>query len=418
MVRLRTLLATALVLGSLAAGCTTILGSFEVGAGAADGGGGGGQDGGGTDGTTGPDAPVDPYSITVTKSGTGQGKVTSTPNAIDCGGICGAAFPPGTKVTLTATPVPPATFKGWGGACSGTAPCTLTVDRAHAVSAAFDLPSYKVKVTKTGSGRGTVRSTPVGIDCGAGCERDFDQGTNVKLVAVADLGSVFTGWRGACTGDRECDLTADAAKNVEAEFMAYATWDTVWSLPGTVAYSSSKLDISTVSTSTTNVRSSVGRSAGKFYWEIKATAGSSGMNGGGLGITDAIMPNNVGYIGIGGAGNASGMSFGYGGNAAYFMNWAGATLNGAPPGTSYVNAGMIYMFALDATAGLLWVGNDGTWYNGGDPGAGANAAVSGLTGTIHAGVTFYGSSTNKFTANFGQSAFVHAVPNGFAKGLY
>ena len=65
-------------------------------------------------------------SVSVTVSG--PGTVTSSPAGIDCPGSCTAMFP--RAVTLTATPYEGAIFRGWTGACSGAAPCTVTgVDR-------------------------------------------------------------------------------------------------------------------------------------------------------------------------------------------------------------------------------------------------------------------------------------------------
>lgn len=383
-------------------------------------GGGGGQDSGSTDGPTGPDAPIDPYSITVTKSGTGQGKVTSAPNAIDCGAICAAAFPAGATVTLTATPVPPAIFKGWGGACSGIAPCTLTVDRAHAVTATFDLRKRIVKVLKVGSGNGTVRSTPAGIDCGASCEASFDEGSTVKLEARAAPGSGFVGWRQGCTGNRDCNVTiGDAPTVVEAGFAPLATWDPNWSPAGTITYANGNLSIASASATRKNARTTIGRSTGTYYWEVKANSGSAATNHGGIGLAEAVMPTTASFLGS----EPSGFSFGYGAaNTVFYMNWAGATFAGTPPAGTSIEAGNIYMFALDATGGFLWCGVNGTWFNAGVPtvggGAASNPTVSGLSGTMYPAVSLYENSTNSFTANFGQSSFVYAVPLGFSPGFF
>src|SRR5205807_1983670 len=43
----------------------------------------------------------------------------------------------GTVVTLTATANPGSTFTAWGGACSGTGTCTVTLDQARSVTATF-----------------------------------------------------------------------------------------------------------------------------------------------------------------------------------------------------------------------------------------------------------------------------------------
>jgi serine protease AprX len=80
-----------------------------------------------------------PRALTVTKAGSGTGKVTSTPAGIDCGTVCSATFGPGTSVTLKASPGRGSRFSGWSGDCSGTAACTLTMNAAHAVTATFVL---------------------------------------------------------------------------------------------------------------------------------------------------------------------------------------------------------------------------------------------------------------------------------------
>lgn len=65
--------------------------------------------------------------VSVTKSGTGSGTVTSASNGINCGTACGGVFAFGTKIALTAKPVADSQFKGWTGACTGTGPCEPTV---------------------------------------------------------------------------------------------------------------------------------------------------------------------------------------------------------------------------------------------------------------------------------------------------
>jgi len=82
-------------------------------------------------------APPRPATVqlTVTDSGSGTGTVTSTPAGISCGLTCNASFATGTSVTLTANPNAGATFTGWTGACSGTAPCTLALESDTTVGA-------------------------------------------------------------------------------------------------------------------------------------------------------------------------------------------------------------------------------------------------------------------------------------------
>ena len=80
--------------------------------------------------------PIGAAVLTVSESG--DGTVTSNPPGINCGpgaGQCSATFPPGQVVSLTATPGTGSTFAGWGGACSGTGGCTVTLTAATTVSA-------------------------------------------------------------------------------------------------------------------------------------------------------------------------------------------------------------------------------------------------------------------------------------------
>jgi hypothetical protein len=75
--------------------------------------------------------------ITLTVSKTGAGTVTSDIGGLNCGNNCAVGFLSGSTVTLTPTPQAGQTFLGFGGACSGTGPCTLTITAPVTVTAAF-----------------------------------------------------------------------------------------------------------------------------------------------------------------------------------------------------------------------------------------------------------------------------------------
>ncbi len=62
----------------------------------------------------------DTYTLTVLKSGPGNGKVTSEDEEIDCGEVCSATYPAGTLVKLIATPDEFSGFDSWQGDISGT----------------------------------------------------------------------------------------------------------------------------------------------------------------------------------------------------------------------------------------------------------------------------------------------------------
>ena len=69
------------------------------------------------------------------------------------------------------------------------------------------LAPLQLNVVKTGTGSGTVTSTPAGINCGATCSAPYAYNTVVKLTAAASAGSTFTGWSGACGGLGDCYVT-------------------------------------------------------------------------------------------------------------------------------------------------------------------------------------------------------------------
>jgi hypothetical protein len=89
------------------------------------------------------------------------------------------------------------------------------------------LPHYELTITKNGSG--TVVSDPVGIYCGASgvswiCSNSFVSNAVVKLSAIPNLGSSFSGWGGACAGNGSiCMVTMSRAKAVTATFSPFIT---------------------------------------------------------------------------------------------------------------------------------------------------------------------------------------------------
>jgi hypothetical protein len=148
--------------------------------------------------------------LTVNKSGTGTGGVTSNPAGINCGATCSHQYAEDTMVTLTATPDAGSTFGGWSGSgCSGTGTCVVTMDQAHAVTATFTLnPQHTLTVHKAGTGTGGVASSPVGIDCGLDCSNLYAEGQMITLTATPTFGSTFAGWSGGgCSGTGTCIVT-------------------------------------------------------------------------------------------------------------------------------------------------------------------------------------------------------------------
>ena len=171
--------------------------------------------------------------LTVSGAGSGSGTVTSSPAGIDCGSECSEAYTFGTTVTLTASPAAGSTFGGWGGACSGTGTCEVTMTEARSVTATFTITTPTLTVSGAGSGSGTVTSSPAGIDCGSDCSEAYTYGTTVTLTAAPAAGSIFGGWGGACSGTGTCEVTMTEARSVTATF----------SLTGTLQFSSAAYSV-------------------------------------------------------------------------------------------------------------------------------------------------------------------------------
>ncbi|MGB7727213.1 MAG: beta-propeller fold lactonase family protein [Candidatus Acidiferrum sp.] len=112
---------------------------------------------------------VSSFQLTVTDIGTGNGAVTDNLQQIDCittagvqSGTCSASYSAGTPVTLTATPSGNTTFAAWGGACSGTTTCAVTMNSAQSVTASFTPPPQQISLTFSA---GTTVSGMATYDC-------------------------------------------------------------------------------------------------------------------------------------------------------------------------------------------------------------------------------------------------------------
>jgi hypothetical protein len=159
------------------------------------------------------------HALGVARSGTGSGTVSGGgANGVDCGARCNAPLARGASVTLTAAAAAGSVFLGWGGDCSGTAGCPLTMDGPKNVFARFEA-LRRLTVALAGTGSGTVASAPGGISCGTACAGDFPHGIPLSLSATAAAGSRFEGWSGGCSGAGDCSLTPAEATAVTATFV-------------------------------------------------------------------------------------------------------------------------------------------------------------------------------------------------------
>jgi hypothetical protein len=165
--------------------------------------------------------------VSKTKKNNGDGVIASSDSSIICGDVCSQDYPNDALVTLSATANTGSTFTGWvsrSGVCTGTDPCTITVDKAKTVKAIF-VGDYQLNVvikSKNG-GSGSVRSGSA-LSCSSespsACDYQYHFGGEVSLTAYANPGSTFLGWQPAklCPGTGNCVVTMDRKRTVKAVF--------------------------------------------------------------------------------------------------------------------------------------------------------------------------------------------------------
>jgi hypothetical protein len=148
------------------------------------------------------------HDLTVTPAGSQTGTVGSSPAGISCGADCVQGYSPGTLVTLTATPATGSGFGSWGGACAGvpTITCTVTMDQAKSVTAAFFEWAYvSVSINNLpdsnflsqldhnavgGGGFGCTSDDP-GVTT---CPTPFKVPAGTRVSFFATGGDAFAGW--------------------------------------------------------------------------------------------------------------------------------------------------------------------------------------------------------------------------------
>ena len=214
------------------------------------------------------------HTLTVAKAGTGTGTVSAS--GINCGADCSEDSDEGTIVTLTASPAAGSTFAGWsGGAECSDGSVTMSADTT--CIGTFNKVGYVLTVKKSGTGSGSVTSTPAGITCDSDCSEPYDTGTVVTLAAAAASDSTFTGWSGACTGTGSCSPRMTAAKTVTATFtrppavtVTAANGGEIWgiSTTQTIRWTSTGL--------TGNVRIDLSRDGGQTWTTLVANTTNDG----------------------------------------------------------------------------------------------------------------------------------------------
>lgn len=170
------------------------------------------------------------HDLVIDTSGNGRGTVTTADGHIDCtynagptSGSCEHAYWVGPEGGMATVQVSGVANTGSvvceDNACGATQIFTQGFTGTYTLLFEFRLRTYDVTVARAGPGTGRIISSPGGIDCGSTCTKQYTHGDVVTFAAVADAGSTFSSWSGACAGqDATCDLTVTGASTSTATF--------------------------------------------------------------------------------------------------------------------------------------------------------------------------------------------------------
>lgn len=147
------------------------------------------------------------------------------------------------------------------------------------------------------------------------------------------------------------------------------------------------------------VRATVGKSTGRWYWEVTADTTSSGYANVGVLTMTALLDYGIGNSSI-----APGVGLSSSGSLS--------SSNGNSVTACAFSSGSVIGVALDLTSHMIYFSVNGLWQAGGDPSTSTGGIALGNSGeTIHPAVSL--GVGDVLTVNFGQSAFTNAPPSGF-----
>lgn len=268
---------------------------------------------------------------------------------------------------------------------------TLTSNQTLTFSNGQAGGEYKLILTQDGTGSRTI-TWPASVEWPSGIAPTLSTAaSSTDIVSFLYNGSKYFGSYSSRYG------------------ITYATWNPSDKSSGITLSGGNKT--ATLNTSGwRGVRGNIGKSVGKWYWEITVnTADANRDQFNGIATSGVTLDPSSGNF-ADATSNTVYLYYGYDGNKT-----AGGSVTSAY-GNTYA-AGDVIQVALDMDAGKIWFGKNGTWQNSGNPATGSNAAFSSISGTFY---PFFGAngSSQSVTTNFGGSSFNYDVPSGFTAGLY
>ena len=253
------------------------------------------------------------------------------------------------------------------------------------------------------------------LDLSTGVNGDalFNGGVTIAGILTANSNAVFTG---GISSPQYCDengancktITELAGSGTDLTITrVYATWsgfdktqELQLSNGGLTAFHPAN------NIQPTSARATIGKSSGKWYWEI--TIDNTYHTAPGIAPPGAVIDYNAVF---------NDELFLY----STFFN-PDTIRNSQVVKSVNLNAeaGSTIMFALDLDNDILWIGVDGVWADNGNPSTGNFPTLTNIFGTWHPLTS--GERGTSDTVNFGadlaNKPFQHPTPTGFNPGVY
>ncbi len=222
---------------------------------------------------------IPPTQETLTLAVTGSGSVSSDIGNINCpAASCTNSYTQGTVVTLSAVAGAGSNFTGWnGGNCSGTAPCAVTMDQAHSVTATFENDP-------------PPDTTPPTIDITNPTQGEVVSG----VVSVNSSANDNIGVEGVRL------LVNNTPYGVEDTVAPYSiNWDTTALLPNSYNLNTIARDAAGLETTSATITVSIPQAPiDNSFPSVSITSPGSGSDVFGTVSIDATASDNIGIVGV------------------------------------------------------------------------------------------------------------------------
>ena len=205
---------------------------------------------------------------------------------------------------------------------------------------------------------------------------------------------------GACAKGQAACLIADCTPVCGGGSCSSATFATWSATDKSSSVSLSNGDLTAMASSyQVAARATIGKSTGRWYWEVTVDNTSSSYAAVGVLTMSALFDYGLGNSSI-----APGIGFSPSGSISVSSGSSGSACGYA--------SGNVIGVALDLVSRAIYFSVNGLWQGGADPAASTGGLALGISGESMYPAVSLGVG-DVLTVNFGQGPFAHAAPSGF-----